>query len=83
MQYQQSKDQAEPKEVTTEFDLTQIPKPELSGHAWRQQGTMLICQSCPFTHTTTITDENGNPAVDYQLYGIDKNGYPKFRKIKF
>lgn len=64
-----------PKEVNSPgFDLDSIPKPELSGHAWRQQGTQLICQSCPFTHMSFIP-------TDYQLYGIDDKGFPMIRKI--
>jgi len=61
-------------EASNGFDLNSIPKPELSGHAWRQQGTMLICQSCPFTHASHLP-------VGYQLYGIDERGYPLIRKV--
>lgn len=79
--------QYEPQNQTNEqeassFDLTTMSKPELNGHLWRQQGTLLYCQSCTLKHATYITDNNGNPAVDYQLYGIDKDGSPMFRKIK-
>jgi hypothetical protein len=72
--------EAEPQEginnVTSSFDLSELPKPELSGHAWRQRGTELVCESCPFTHATYM-----HP--DYQLYGIDDKGIPMIRKIKF
>lgn len=67
----------EPEEVkgeTSEFDLASLPKPELSGHAWIQRGTMLTCESCPFAHASAIPS-------DYQLYGIDDRGYPMLRKI--
>jgi hypothetical protein len=62
----------EPKEVSS-YDLGQLPKPELTGHNWRQQGTQLICTSCPFEHASYL--EPG-----YQLYGIDKQGLPLIRK---
>lgn len=63
-------------EPANEFDLGSIPQPQLSGHAWRQQGTQLVCESCPFTHSSYIP-------VDYQLYGIDDDGMPLIRKLKF
>jgi hypothetical protein len=63
-------------EPANEFDLSFIPQPQLTGHAWRQQGTQLVCESCPFTHSSYIP-------VDYQLYGIDDNGMPQIRKLKF
>jgi hypothetical protein len=75
MQSQQSTNQSENKEQSS-VDLNQIPQPQLTGHSWRQQGTMIICQSCPFTHTSTIP-------IDYQLYGIDKEGMPLIRKLEF
>lgn len=59
---------------TYALDLTQIPEATLQGHMWRQEGTQLICQSCPFRHATFI--EPG-----YQLYGIDDQGKPMVRKI--
>lgn len=59
---------------TAYVDLNQIPKATLDGHMWRQEGTQLICQSCPFKHATFI--EPG-----YQLYGIDDEGKPQIRKI--
>jgi len=55
-------------------DLTQIPQATLQGHMWRQEGTLLICQSCSFKHSTFIQP-------GYQLYGIDDNGKPLIRKI--
>jgi hypothetical protein len=57
-----------------EIDLDNLPKAELTGHAWRQQGTMLQCTSCTFSHGTFLDPE-------YQLYGIDGNGMPLIRKI--
>lgn len=56
------------------IDLDALPKPELTGHLWRQEGTQLICQSCSFTHMTFI--EPG-----YQLYGFDQDGSPLIREI--
>ena len=64
-------------EVLSELNTDTLPQPQLTGHNWRQQGTMLICESCPFTHTSFL------PSPDYQLYGIDERGVPMIRKIKF
>ena len=61
-------------EIISQFDLEDMPKPELAGHAWRQRGTELICESCPFTHASYIPP-------DKQLYGIDERGYPMIRTI--
>ena len=57
-----------------EINLDELPQPQLTGHQWRQQGTALVCQSCPFTHGSHL--EPG-----YQLYGIDDDGTPMIRKI--
>lgn len=57
-------------------DLDEIPQPRLTGHTWRQRGTMLICESCPFTHSSFIPP-------DYQLYGIGKDGIPLIKKLEF
>lgn len=67
--------ETEEKEIT-EFDVDSIPKPELAGHLWKQRGTQLTCESCPFTHTSYLP-------TDYQLYGIDKDGLPMIRKINY
>ena len=78
----QSQQQNQPKksEENTQpeirINLDDIPKPELSGHAWRTQGTMLICESCPFTHTSYIPPE-------FELVGVQSDGIPKFRKRTF
>lgn len=78
MQYKQSNNRGqaneEIKEESSEFDLASLPKPELTGHAWVQRGTMLVCQSCQFEHGNHI-----DPG--YQLYGMDEKGYPLIRKI--
>jgi hypothetical protein len=63
----------ESNELSISFD--DLPQPELSGHAWRQQGTALICESCPFSHASFIPPE-------YQLYGINEKGEPMIRPIK-
>lgn len=55
-------------------DLEKIPEPQLTGHMWRQEGNLLICQSCTFNHSSFIKP-------GYQLYGIDKAGLPMIRKI--
>lgn len=73
-------DQAQPtspfnSEVLNEIDVDQIAQPQLDGHMWRQEGNQLICQSCPFKHSSFI-----DPG--YQLYGIDDNGRPLIRKIE-
>lgn len=61
-------------EVVGQFDLSDLPQPELTGHAWRQRGTDLVCESCPFTHGSYIPP-------GYQLNGIDDQGIPTFRKV--
>jgi hypothetical protein len=50
------------------------PGCELAGHAWRQRGTELICESCPYTHASYIPP-------DKQLYGIDDRGLPMIRSV--
>ena len=57
------------------IDLNQLPQAPLTGHMWRQEGTQLICQSCPFKHATFI-----EPGL--QLYGIDEDGKPLIRKLR-
>lgn len=69
-------DQEENSHDVGSFDLEAMPQPQLNGHAWRQRGTELICESCPFTHSSYIPPH-------LQLYGIDENGYPMIRQIKF
>lgn len=70
-----SSPQQEPEhETVSTFDLSDMPQPELSGHAWRQRGTELVCESCPFAHSSYIPPT-------HQLYGISDKGYPMFRKI--
>lgn len=59
-------------EVINTFDLSEMPQPELTGHAWRQRGTELICESCPFTHSSYIPPNK-------ELYGISEKGYPMIR----
>lgn len=71
----QSNQQEESKEEAY-VDLQELPQPRLNGHAWRQRGTELICESCPFTHADYIPPE-------YQLYGIDDKGIPMIKKIEF
>lgn len=67
------KDDYEPP-VISQFDLSQMPEAQLAGHNWRQRGTELICDSCPFTHATYIPP-------DKQLYGIDERGLPMIRSV--
>lgn len=74
MPSQPAKKENEESEVSS-VNLDELPQPQLTGHLWQQRGTALICESCPFTHMSYIPPE-------YQLYGIDDNGYPKFRKIQ-
>lgn len=68
-------DESKPKEEYV-LNLDELPKPQLTGHMWRQIGTQLVCQSCSFTHATFI--EPG-----YQLYGIDDQGNPMIRKLEY
>lgn len=63
------------KEVVNGLDISQIPDATLKGHSWRQEGTQLICQSCPFKHGTFI-----EPGL--QLYGIADDGTPLIRTLK-
>lgn len=62
-------------EVLRAINEADIPQPQLTGHLWRQEGTQIICQSCPFKHASFI--EPG-----YQLYGIDDAGMPMIRRIQ-
>lgn len=73
---QNDPDQEPSHEIVSQFDLNELPKPELTGHAWRQRGTELVCESCPFTHASYIPP-------GYQLYGINDSGYPMIRKLKY
>lgn len=61
--------------------VPELPKPELSGHAWVQRGTQLVCQSCTFPHSSAILDEKGLPNPDWQLVGLKEDGTPIFRKL--
>jgi hypothetical protein len=61
-------------EIIHETNIDDLPKPELAGHMWRQEGNLLICQSCPFSHASYI--EPG-----FQLYGINDKGMPMIRRI--
>lgn len=60
--------------IISSFDPGTIPDAQLAGHNWRQRGTELICESCPFTHATYIPP-------DKQLYGIDDRGLPMIRNV--
>lgn len=64
----------EPKGDEYGINLDELPQPQLTGHQWRQQGTTLLCLSCPFTHASYL--EPG-----YQLYGIADDGTPLIRRI--
>jgi len=60
--------------IISEFDLSQIPEASLAGHNWRQRGTELVCDSCPYGHASYIPPGK-------QLYGIDERGLPMIRDI--
>lgn len=62
--------------VISQFDPSTMPDAQLAGHNWRQRGTELICESCPFTHATYIPP-------DKQLYGIDERGLPMIRTVQY
>lgn len=64
-----------PNEEQNEIRLDDIPQPQLAGHVWRQQGTVLYCESCPFNHAAYIPS-------DHQLYGVNEKGEPLLRKIE-
>lgn len=72
---QNDRNQEPEHEIISSFNLDDMPQPELAGHAWRQRGTELICESCPFTHASYIPPP-------YQLYGINDKGFPMIRKLK-
>jgi hypothetical protein len=76
MQSKQPNQSSEERQEVNRFDLNEIPAPQLTGHQWRQQGTILLCQSCPFTHASHIPP-------DYQLYGIGDDGMPMIKKLEF
>ena len=75
MQLPQSKENEQ--EITSEIDLSELPQPQLAGHGWKQQGAMLLCETCPFTHTSFL------PSADYQLMGIGEDGMPIIKKLEF
>ena len=75
MQSQPQNQKETPREDVS-INLDELPRPELTGHGWRQQGTMLLCESCPFTHTSFIP-------VGYQLYGIGEDGLPRIKKLEY
>jgi hypothetical protein len=60
--------------IIAEFDPSTIPEATLAGHNWRQRGTELVCDSCPFTHASYIPPGK-------QLYGINDQGLPMIRDI--
>jgi hypothetical protein len=68
-------DEQETSKDQNPIDLDTLPQPQLQGHQWQQQGSVLVCRSCPFTHASLI-------APGYQLYGIDAEGIPMIRSIK-
>lgn len=76
MQYKQPNQSSnqQPKEVSS-VDLDQLPQPQLTGHAWRQMGTQLICTSCSFNHISYLPP-------NYQLYGVTEDGKPMLRKYR-
>lgn len=55
-------------------------KRSMSGHSWRQRGTEVYCESCPFHHAfylppgniLTGIDDDGNPIVS-KIGGVDFN----------
>lgn len=75
MQSQQSKEPEQ--ETTSEIDLSELPQPQLAGHGWKQQGAMLTCETCPFSHASFL------PSADYQLMGIREDGLPIIKKLEF
>lgn len=63
-----------PKDVDVEALVKSLPTPTLAGHTWKQYGTEVRCDSCPFPHSTIIP-------VGYQLYGVKEDGTPMFRAV--
>jgi hypothetical protein len=51
-------------------------KASMSAHSWMQQGTEIICDSCPFKHSFYL--EPGQI-----LKGIDEEGMPIIDKIQY
>lgn len=68
--------EAETNNEISYIDLSSLPQPQLTGHAWRQRGTELICESCPFKHSSYIPPS-------HQLYGIDEHGHPLIRRLDY
>ncbi len=75
MQSNQSNEPQEPNYETSRLDLDSLPQPQLTGHAWRQQGTALVCESCPFSHASYLP-------MGFQLYGISEDGQPMIRRLR-
>ena len=64
-----------------EQEIKPVPANAL-GHSWRQHGPFLVCHSCPFEHTFTPVDHNGNPLLLHHTYhGMDEKGRPILKKI--
>lgn len=49
---------------------------QMQGHAWRQRGTEVYCESCPFSHAFYLP-----PGMILQ--GTDEDGKPILTKVKF
>lgn len=49
--------------------LRKEAREQMQGHLWRQSGTIIHCESCPFDHAFYV-----EPGVI--LTGIDKDGNP-------
>lgn len=54
-----------------EFDPELGKKIELRGHKWKQQGSYIVCSSCPFKHASFV-------GIKVLLVGYTDEGYPKF-----
>ena len=57
-----------------ETDLNELrASAKLTGHSWKQQGPLLICDSCPIQHSTFI-------GTKLYMTGMDKEGNPVLEK---
>lgn len=56
--------------------LREEAREQMQGHSWRQSGTVIHCESCPFDHAFYV-----DPGV--LLTGIDEEGNPILDKVQY
>lgn len=61
-------------EVPEEVQMHTVSAPFVGkDHVWKQQGTSIICSSCPARHGLNIK-------VNEMMVGVDENGMPLLAK---